>query len=347
MGEFAFINQFFRHACVRASALNHPQALGIGDDAALLSPIAPDQQVVVTTDTLVEGRHYWADVDPQALGHKVLAVSLSDLAAMGALPWAFTLSVCLRSPRDAWVSSFMKGMSDLAQRARIDLIGGDTVGLGGLASSPESFCVTALGLVPVGQALRRDGLQVGDRIWVSGDLGEGQWAVAHHLRARKLLWPEPRLDLGQALRGIAHAAIDVSDGMSSELAHLVFASRALSGIDLQAEITLPALSDCLGPSLLAQVTSGRMDPLQACRQAASSGDEYELLFSAPEAATSQIQHYADQSNLRLTAIGWVRQGKGAAPESVRPPVVWLDAHGRPVAPEQAPLQGFDHFAASA
>jgi thiamine-monophosphate kinase len=356
MGEFELIQQFFRNACRKANALDHPLALGIGDDAAILAPVPEGHQIVMTTDTLVEGRHYWADVDPQSLGHKVLAVSLSDLAAMGAKPWAFTLSVTLRSVQTDWLAAFMRGMSELADRYRIDLVGGDTVGLAAQASSAESFSVTALGLVPQGRALRRDGLQPGDRIWVSGDLGDGQWAVRHGLRARKLLWPEPRLDLGLALREVAHAAIDVSDGLSSELVHMVAASRARSQSPLWVEATLPALSGCLGGLLQSAVVAGQIQPREACRDAAGSGDEYELVFSAPDRATPAIEEISARLHLPLTPIGWVRQPSAHGRDNDRPTdplyaaaaqsayLVWHDLEGRRVSQDQMPARGFDHFA---
>ena len=346
MGEFALIDRFFRDICPRAQALEHPQALGVGDDAALLAPVPAGHQVVVTTDTLVEGRHYWADVDPQALGHKVLAVNLSDLAAMGAQPWAFTLSVSLRSARPQWLAAFVSGMSALAHEAQIALVGGDTVGLGTDAAGPESFTVTALGLVPIGKALRRDGLMPGDRLWVSGTLGDGQAAVAQRVFAEKLLWPQPRLALGQALRGLAHAAIDISDGLSSELGHMVRASRARAQalgkpLGLYAEISLLSLTACLGALVQAAITEGDLDPLEACRQAAASGDEYELLFAAPEAASAEIVRLGQALGLPLTAIG--RVCSRAEYSEAAEPVVWLDAQGRSLAPDLVPAAGFDHF----
>lgn len=346
MGEFELINQFFKDICPRAQALDHPQALGIGDDAALLAPVPAGYQLVVTTDTLVEGRHYWADVDPQALGHKVLAVNLSDLAAMGAQPWAFTLSVSLRSPRPHWLSAFVSGLSALAQEAQIPLVGGDTVGLGADAAGPESFTVTALGLVPIGRALRRDGLMPGDRLWVSGTLGDGQAAVAQRVFAEKLLWPQPRVALGQALRGVAHAAIDISDGLASELGRMVHASRAQmqaagQAAALYAEVSLLALSDCLGPLVRAAIAHEGLDPLQACRRAAASGDEYELLFAAPEKASDAVMQIGLRLGLPLTEIGRVCAWDVSSAES--PPVVWLDAQGRRLAPDLVPAAGFDHF----
>ncbi|MFM1880755.1 MAG: thiamine-phosphate kinase [Pseudomonadota bacterium] len=351
MGEFSLIDAFFKDICPRAAALNHPQAFGIGDDAALLSPVPPDQQLVVTTDTLVEGRHYWPEVDPQALGHKVLAVNLSDLAAMGARPWAFTLSVSLRAPRVDWLSSFSSGMATLARRAGIALVGGDTVGLGPDPAARESFTVTAMGLVPLGQALRRDGLQPGDRLWVSGTLGDGQAAVAQRLSAEKLLWPEPRLALGEALRGLAHAAIDISDGLSSELGHLVRLSRArceslspgassqASGFsELYLEVSLGALAGCLGPLLREAVGQSRLDLREACRQAAASGDEYELLFAAPDAARSEIIALGQRLEIAVTEIGRV-----CASATQSPPVVWVDDRGQPLESAWIPSAGFDHF----
>jgi thiamine-monophosphate kinase len=346
MGEFALIHTFFKDICPRGPALDHSQALGIGDDAALLAPVPAGQQIVVTTDTLVEGRHYWPDVDPQALGHKVLAVNLSDLAAMGAQPWAFTLSASLRVPRPEWLAAFASGMSALATHHQIALVGGDTVGLANDPVAPESFTVTALGLVPMGKALRRDGLTPADRLWVSGTLGDGQAAVAQRVFAEKLLWPQPRIALGQALRGLAHAAIDISDGLSSELGHLVHASRQRAqalgpGAGLFVEISLPALADCLGGLVRTAMNRDDLSLLQACRQAAASGDEYELLFAAPEAATAEVLRLGQALQLPLTPIGTVCAG--AHNSATAEPVVWLDPQGRRLTPEWAPAGGFDHF----
>ena len=215
LGEFDFIEQ-----CLIAQAANgqsfyqHAEALGIGDDCAVLPPLPADEQMVVSTDMLVEGRHYVPDVDPRALGHKVLAVNLSDLAAMGAQPIAFTLAAALRGLNAEWLNEFLAGVLDLARETQCALIGGDTTGVPN--GGPEVFSVTVMGRVPRGGALRRSGVRDGDDLWVSGALGDPAYAVSERHQDEKLLRPNPRLSLGLGLRSLAHAAIDVSDGLHSE-----------------------------------------------------------------------------------------------------------------------------------
>lgn len=364
--EFDLIERLFAEPLRRSGggrALAHPQALGIGDDAAVLAPLPADQQLVFASDLLVEGRHYFPEVDPRSLGHKMLAVNCSDLAAMGAQPLACTLSMAIRRSRvgpDAsrqdrdWLVQLALGLQDLATQTGCALVGGDTVGLDD--DQPESFSIAILGTVPLGQALRRDGLQPGDQIWVSGQLGDGAWAVRQRLANQRLNWPQPRLALGQALRGLAHAAIDVSDGLSSELGHLALASAGRLGQPLVIQVELLSLARCLGPGLAGQLASGELSTEQACCLAAASGDEYELCFAAPAAAHDQVMQLGHDLGLLLTPIGWVAQAvtpeidTQSQPSAAATPVgsvVWLDDQCRPLPPERAPLPGFDHFGVNA
>jgi thiamine-monophosphate kinase len=214
MGEFDLIARFFTRPVQRA-------ALGVGDDCALLAP-APGMQLAVSSDMLVEGRHFFADVDPAALGHKALAVNLSDLAACGARPLAFTLALALPRVDGPWLQSFAQGLLRLADAHGCELVGGDTT------QGPLNICITVFGEVPAGQALLRSGARVGDDIYVSGTPGEARLALDALLgrialpaevlaRARQRLeQPTPRVALGQALRGVATSAIDVSDGLLGE-----------------------------------------------------------------------------------------------------------------------------------
>lgn len=336
--EFDLIRDHFgrRAAAWPGPALDHPQALGIGDDAALIRPLAPEEQLVVAVDTMVEGRHHLADVDPAALGHKLLAVNLSDLAAMGATPLGFTLSLALRARRHDWLEAFAEGLFGLARQTGCSLVGGDTVSLP--ADAPEVYTVSIYGTVPLGTALRRDGLVPGDRLWVSGSLGDASLAVAEGRSDPALDWPCPRLALGSSLRGLAHAAIDLSDGLASELGHLVAASSARRGDALQAAVDLTALSHCLGPQLRASRASQFQVPLDKARWAAVSGDAYELLFAAPPSADAALAALSAQLALPLHCIGQVltRVEDG-------PPVAWLDADGHPLGPEASPTRGFAHF----
>ncbi len=348
MDEFGLIQAYFAgsSAAQQGNGLDHKQSLGIGDDAALLAPIPQGQQLVVTTDSLVENRHYLSDVDPTALGHKALAVSLSDLAAMGAKPWAFTLNLHLRCIRKPWLEAFSKGLNALALEHGISLVGGDTVSV----QAEEAVVVTAMGLVPLGQALLREVLQPGDELWVSGSLGDGMYALKHKPYANKLLWPQPRLALGQALRNqqLAHAAIDISDGLASELGHLLERSQARSqGLELTAHVYLQSLSQCLGPELKAAVSRNDLDLQQACLLAVRSGDEYELLFAAPLAARPAILALALQLNLRLTPIGRVdlRQAcpAGQPASTDMGQNRWYGLEGQVLSLSQDALAGFNHF----
>ncbi|MEZ5739606.1 MAG: thiamine-phosphate kinase [Burkholderiaceae bacterium] len=313
MTEFDLIRQYFDRGPPRHAEL------GIGDDGALLRDRAGMSRVIVT-DMLVGGRHFLADVDPASLGHKALAVNLSDLAAMGARPQAFTLAIALPGVDADWLGAFCRGMFALADASGCELIGGDTT------RGPLCLSITAIGEVPQGAALRRDHAQPGDDVWVSGALGGAAAALAALLESpgslsaaarHRLDWPQPRLALGQALRHLASAAIDVSDGLLADLGHV--AERSRIGIELRADL-VP-----LDPALSA------LDPRQALGHALGGGDDYELAFTAPAENRLAIEALGRSLELALTRIGSAGGGRG---------VSVVDARGRPLADL---ARGFDHF----
>ena len=339
MGEFELIERFFKRNQAAAPAQNAPAAtdviaLGIGDDCALLRP-PPGMQLAVSTDLLVEGRHFFADVDPAALGHKALAVNLSDLAAMGAEPLAFTLALALppeRAQDEAWLAALAQGLFALADAHGCALVGGDTT------AGPLTLCITVFGQVPAGHALRRDGARAGDDLWVSGTLGDARLALAA-LRGeidlpaealaqarQRLERPTPRLALGTALRGIAHSAIDVSDGLAGDLGHILKASQVGAVIKVADASRLIAaralLASAEGPfglkSLLPFILTG--------------GDDYELAFTAPPAARAAVQAAAQRAATPVTRIGRIEAEPGLR-------LIDADGHATPLA-----ARAFDHFA---
>ncbi|MCH6482947.1 thiamine-phosphate kinase [Pseudoxanthomonas sp. LH2527] len=293
--------------------------LGIGDDAALLAP-PPGLQLVVTADTLNAGVHFPHDTAPADIGWKSLAVNLSDLAAMGAAPAWCTLSLSLPQPDAAWIDGFLDGFLDLAGEHGIALVGGDTT------RGPLSISVTAMGLVEPGRALRRDGARVGDDVWVTGTLGDAAGGLARlsgeqvpALRAR-LDHPSPRVDAGRALRGIATACVDVSDGLLADLGHI--ASR--SGVAAQVEVDALPMSEALRAAF---------DEATRAAMQASGGDDYELCFTAPMDARERVEALSSQLGLRITRIGRILAGEG---------VQAVHADGRPWSSAR---RGYDHFAA--
>jgi thiamine-monophosphate kinase len=324
MGEFELIRRHFQRPGV---ALPEQVLLGIGDDCALLQP-APGQQLAVSCDMLVEGRHFFADCDPAALGHKALAVNLSDLAAMGASPLGFALALALPHANDAWLSAFAQGLFALADAHACPLVGGDTT------RGPLNICITVWGQLRPGQALRRSAAQPGDDLYVSGRTGEARlalelllgtpWALQHALpgalpRLRERLErPTPRLALGQALAGLAHAALDLSDGLAGDLGHLLQASG------VGAHIHLPLLP--VAPDLQALPPALQWDCLL------NGGDDYELLFTAAPADRAAIEAAAQASHTAVHRVGHITAAPG---------LQLLDASGQAV-----PLvpRGFDHFA---
>ncbi|MCC7546532.1 MAG: thiamine-phosphate kinase [Burkholderiales bacterium] len=313
-GEFELIARHF-------SPATHHTVLAGGDDAALIAP-PPGMELAVSTDMLVAGRHFPPDADPASVGHKSLAVNLSDMAAMGARPRWATLSLALPAIDEAWIAAFMRGFMTLAADHDVDLVGGDTT------SGPLNLCVQIIGDVPAGQALRRCGACAGDLVWVSGTLGEaavglrclrGEWALPAPERARclqRLERPQPRVQLGVALRGIAHAAIDVSDGLVADLGHIAGRS-SVRAVVRWPQVPRPGTGHD-GPALRECVLAG--------------GDDYELCFTAPAHATPAIHALAQRFSLPLTAIGHIEQGS--------PGVTVYDADGAPLVLQAA---GFDHF----
>ena len=326
IGEFDLIRKYFdRSTAAGAQAA----VLGIGDDCALLQP-SPGQQWAISSDMLVEGRHFLPTVRPERLGHKALAVNLSDLAACGARPVAFMLALAMPRVDEAFLAGFAQGLFDLAAQHGITLVGGDTT------AGPLNICITVIGEVPPGQALRRDGARAGDELWVShapgGGIGDARLALEvfrgqHGLDAadfeqvrRAMEQPQPRLALGLALRGLATAAIDLSDGLVGDLGHVL----ARSGVGAVIEPhRLP-----LSPVLAAQPQALQ----QQC--ALAGGDDYELLFTAPAARHSAVLAAAAGAGVAARRIGHIEASSGLR---------LLDAQGRPLA---LALQGFDHFKAA-
>jgi thiamine-monophosphate kinase len=297
-------------------------ALGIGDDAALLRPSA-GMELAVSTDLLLEGRHFSAGADPRKLGHKSLAVNLSDMAAMGAAPRWATLAIALPSADEAWLGEFARGFFALADRFGVELIGGDTTRAAAAGSEPGplAICVTILGEVPAGLALFRAGAGPGDDIWVSGALGGAALGLAQPeiaAAAKRLHEPEPRVELGERLRGIASAAIDVSDGFAQDLGHIL----QRSGVGAVVEYELLPRS--------AELKKMADEKLQA-RLVLGGGDDYELVFTAPQSARDPVAALSSELKLSLARVGSIQVGE--------PKLAVLDAQGRPM-----PVgRGFDHF----
>jgi thiamine-monophosphate kinase len=315
--EFDLIARYF--------ARPTPQAvLGPGDDCALLAP-SPGMALAITTDMLVAGVHFLPDTDPQQLGWKTLAVNLSDLAAMGAKPRWVLLAGSLPEANEAWIAAFADGLFACAKRYGVDLVGGDTT------RGPLNLCLTALGEVPTGRALRRDGAQVGDDLWVSGQPGLAALGLAHlqgktqlpaMLAGRciaALQQPVPRVELGLALqsKALAHAAIDVSDGLLGDLGHILERSG------LAAEVFANQL-----PSLPPEA-----DPALARQCQLSGGDDYELVFTAAAKNRLELIELAAQIDLPLWRFGRMIAGTAGA-------LTLLDENGQPLPINRT---GFDHF----
>jgi thiamine-monophosphate kinase len=305
--EFEIIRKYFERPARTA-------ALGVGDDAALVRA-ARGMQIAVSTDLLLEGRHFHAGTDPRRLGHKALAVNLSDIAAMGATPRWATLALALPDADEAWIAAFAEGWFALAGRFGVELVGGDTT------RGPRTICVCILGEVPAGKALLRSGARPGDDLWVSGELGGAALALERPQiaeAARRLHEPEPRVPLGERLLGHASAAIDVSDGFAQDLGHILERSRC------GALVHYDALPKC---AALAQIH----DPELERRCVLAGGDDYELLFTAPQAARAAIRKLAASAGVACSRVGTIR------PETT---LAIVDAEGRAIVPPR----GFDHFA---
>lgn len=322
LGEFDLIEKYFRPPVQRA-------ALGGGDDCALLQP-TPGMQLAVSTDLLVEGRHFLSTVAPERLGHKALAVNLSDLAACGAEPLAFTLSLSLPRADEAFLAPFADGLLALAGQHEIELVGGDTT------AGPLTIGITVFGEVPEGLALLRSGAQPGDELWVSGCLGDARLALevfrgtvelagdAFGAVREAMERPQPRVALGQALRGVASAAIDLSDGLLGDLRHVLKRSEVGATLWLDA---IPRSA-----ALAAQPESVQRQCLL------TGGDDYELLFCAPAGLAGQVRAAGLASGTPVTCIGRIEP----AVEGLK---VYAAAHGREPL-DLAGWAGFDHFRAA-
>lgn len=322
LGEFDLIRRFFQRPVQRSP-------LGVGDDCALLAPRA-GMQLAVSSDMLVQGRHFLPNVHPRLLGHKALAVNLSDLAACGAQPLAFTLALALPRADAPWCEAFSAGLLALADAHHCELVGGDTT------QGPLNLCITVFGEVPSGQAILRNGAQVGDDLWVSGTLGDARLALDALLRQhalpapvlaqarQRLEAPTPRVALGQALRGIASSAIDVSDGLLGDLGHILQASGVGASVDIRA--TRQLLHAGHHPLMSAMALS-RLD---ACTLA--GGDDYELCFTAPPEQRAAVQAAARATDTPVTRIGSIEAQHGLRV---------LGPDGRPLTQR---WPGFDHFA---
>ncbi len=319
MGEFDLIERFFKRPPRQAD-------IGIGDDCAIWTPRA-GHQLAFSADMLVEGHHFLPTVDPSRLGHKALAVNLSDLAACGASPRAFLLSLSLPRADENWLSGFCRGLHQLADAHGCELIGGDTT------QGPLNIAITVMGDVPQGQSILRNGAQIGDDLYVSGHLGDARLAleafrgtislpqaVFDAARLRMEL-PTPRVALGQALRGIAHAMADISDGLLGDLGHILNASRVGAEIELPSTQTLMQTTDiwdCPADLSMTCILSG--------------GDDYELVFCAPASVSAQVNAAAQASGTRVTRIGRITGSQN---------LVLLNELGQSV---HNPFRSFDHFA---
>lgn len=318
IGEFELIADYF--APLGTASLANRIALGIGDDAALLNP-TPGNQLAISVDTLVAGVHFPADGPARLIAHKALRSNLSDLAAMGATPLAYTLALTLPTADKSWLAEFSSGLKEVSDEFPIALIGGDTTRGNQLVITVQVF-----GEVPVGQALLRGGAQAGDTIFVTGTLGDARAALdildlppgelndAQQFLLGRYYKPTPRIEFAQALRGIATAAIDISDGLAADLRHILRASGV--GAELQL-MTLPL--------------STAIPAANAHQYALSGGDDYEICFTAPTHQMGKIRELAQKLSTRVSAVGHVTEGGE---------LVVLDANGAAVPLSRA---GYTHF----
>lgn len=319
MTEFEIIRAYFATQPVQRADVH----LGIGDDAAVVQA-PPSMETVITTDVLVAGVHFAENVSPAALGHKALAVNLSDLAAMGAAPAWFLLDLTLPKVDNAWLDAFAHGIHELAQAYQAQLIGGDT------SSGPLAVAITAIGLVPQGKCMRRDGAHAGDAVYVTGTLGDAALVLAarrgeHGMTAndvaaarRRLDQPDPRVAEGVGLRDFASSAIDISDGLISDLGHVLEASKVGARINLGA---IP-----VSPTYRTQMRKIGLD------YALAGGDDYELCVTVPPANAIRAEALALASGFSLTRIGEITGGNT---------LEILDSMGRPYQPKR---KGYQHFA---
>ncbi len=305
--EFELIRKYF-------SRPPKQSVLGVGDDCALVR-VDAGAELAISTDMLLEGRHFAAGADPRLLGHKALAVNLSDLAAMGATPGWATLALAMPSANEKWVAAFAKGLYALAERHGVDLVGGDTT------RGPLTICITVFGEVPAGLGLYRAGARPGDDIWVSGALGGAGYALEQpglRVAAKRLHEPEPRVELGERLRGIATSAIDVSDGFAQDLGHILERSGVGALVHYDRLPRDPAFAR-------------EADPRRIARCVLAGGDDYELVFTAPQSRRDEIEALSRDLGLPLSCVGAIQKGDK---------LQLLAANGRPMAVPR----GFDHFA---
>jgi thiamine-monophosphate kinase len=321
-GEFELIESLFLPLTV-----GHPGALGLKDDAALLE-IPPGCELAVTTDALVAGVHFLADDPPERIAQKIMRVNLSDLAAMGAKPFGVFLAACF--PKDVgekWLNSFVAGLKADVAEFSCPVLGGDTVATPG----PATFSLTALGIVEKGMGLKRSSAKVGDLLCVSGTIGDavlglrlltGSADISEEHSAfliDRYHLPQPRIALGSKLIGLAHAAMDISDGLIGDLAHICKAS----GVGARIEADKVPLS----PSARAGIATG----LAKLEDLITGGDDYELLFTIPESRRSQLEALAKGDDVLLTVIGNIIEGQG---------VEVVDRVGHPISFSS---QGYSHF----
>ena len=317
MGEFELIERFFKRRVRR-------NALGVGDDCALLTPAA-GMQLAVSSDMLLEGRHFLSTVDAFKLGHKALAVNLSDLAACGAKPLAFTLALALPHVDEIWLAGFSRGLFMLADEHGCELVGGDTT------RGPLNICITVFGEVPQGQALLRSGACAGDDLYASGTLGDARLALevfrgtlslpatALETARARMEQPTPRVALGQALRGIASSAIDISDGLLGDVGHILRQSGVGASID----------TAVAGGLIHAAAV---LDDERKLEYVLAGGDDYELAFTAAVSQRDAVRAAAQQARTAVTRIGRIE---------AQPGLRLLDARGQPIARRYG---SFDHFA---
>jgi thiamine-monophosphate kinase len=333
LGEFDLIQRFFKTQSELMLA-NNPGAvkLGIGDDCALLEA-GHTEEIAVTSDMLVCGRHFFVDANPEWLGWKALAVNLSDLAAMGAKPIGFTLALALPESNPNWLAAFSKGLFAIARKYACPLIGGDTT------AGPLNICITALGAIPKEKAIRRSGALVGDDIWVSGTVGDARLTLAalrHEITLSndeleqiqvRMHQPTPRVNLGIALRGIANSALDISDGLLGDLRHILKQSEK------DAEIFLDRIPK--------SVTLAKQSQAIQNQFAASGGDDYELCFTASTCKRDVIARISASLNLSLTQIGNIKPMHDLTPE-----IRMINSVGMTLNTDEANqlLKSFDHFA---
>ena len=333
LGEFDLIQRFFKTQSELMLA-NNPGAvkLGIGDDCALLKT-DHTEEIAVTSDMLVCGRHFFSDANPEWLGWKALAVNLSDLAAMGAKPIGFTLALALPESNPNWLAAFSKGLFAIANEYACPLIGGDTT------AGPLNICITAFGSVPKEKAIRRSGALASDDIWVSGTVGDARLTLAAlrheitlsndelELIQASMHRPTPRVDLGIALRGVANSALDISDGLLGDLRHILKQSSK------DAEIFLDRIPK--------SVTLTKQSQAIQNQYAASGGDDYELCFTASTTERDRIAKISASLNLPLTQIGSIKPMQQLSPE-----IILINSAGMTLSSNEANqlLKSFDHFA---